>query len=477
VTPFDGVSGIRRESWTRAVMRFELAAIAIVVMIRLPALIGVKCLALSALWMVGEAIVAGPTREGSSPSWRAMAFVGLLWAGGGVTFLQVLERPFLPVCLFSFGAFLLGAGVVEGAGRLVLLYGAAGGLALLIGEIACGGGAGYPGFGSLLGGWDIEVTEKGTGRKVGNEYTVPDAARGWAGRPDSTVRWRSVYEARLVFDAMYTISKEGTRETPAAGQDVTENLVLLGDSIAFGQGLNDDETIGARLQEALGGRCRVSNLALIGYGPHQALATLEEGLDRKIVEPNLPVRAVYYAAFDLMRAAGRRHWDTAGPCYRLDPDGVLRFKGSFQDWRPARFFGLLNKSMLIRSILSNRVTRKSDMDLFVAILRRADALVRERWGSGLLVILWARADEKYFGETVALLRKAGVRTLTVQEAVAGTGRTEAQFRIPIDGHPSADGQIMIAQAVLKMLEPEKMAHSGNAGLPEGLAAEAAKRGQ
>ena len=77
---------------------------------------------------------------------------------------------------------------------------------------------------------------------------------GYAAFPDRQVRaWKTVGEER-VYDAVYGISPEGIRVTPgdSARPDEGQTFVFFGGSYAFGEGLNDDETLPFYFASALG---------------------------------------------------------------------------------------------------------------------------------------------------------------------------------------------------------------------------------
>jgi hypothetical protein len=57
-------------------------------------------------------------------------------------------------------------------------------------------------------------------------------------------------------------------------------ILVLGDSMLFGHGLDFSETFGAKLEEALGGRYAVLNFAVQGYGTDQAYLLLQRLFDR-----------------------------------------------------------------------------------------------------------------------------------------------------------------------------------------------------
>jgi hypothetical protein len=95
---------------------------------------------------------------------------------------------------------------------------------------------------------------------------------GWEPRPGAGY----VSEGKRV-----TINERGYRGrlVPRERQPATTRVVLVGDSVAFGLEVDDDETY-ASLLDARDNGIDVVNLAVQGYGPGQSLLRLErEGLD------------------------------------------------------------------------------------------------------------------------------------------------------------------------------------------------------
>lgn len=97
--------------------------------------------------------------------------------------------------------------------------------------------------------------------------------------------WRGRAGASLVLEgAKVTLNAHGYRgrELPPRRPGGARRVVVIGDSIAFGLGVADDETF-AHLLDARTNGFEVANLGVMGYGPEQELLVLlNEGL------PQLP---------------------------------------------------------------------------------------------------------------------------------------------------------------------------------------------
>ncbi len=101
---------------------------------------------------------------------------------------------------------------------------------------------------------------------------VYSAVYGWALRPNWHGEWKN--------GKTFSVNAAGYRgralAEPRAGR---RRVLILGDSIAFGAGVDDRETFAQRLQ-SVGSGFEVANLSVSGYGTDQELRQLEqEGFD------------------------------------------------------------------------------------------------------------------------------------------------------------------------------------------------------
>jgi len=93
-------------------------------------------------------------------------------------------------------------------------------------------------------------------------------------------------EAEALFRYLYTIDGDGYRLTlPVVASSY--RIPIVGDSVAFGAGVNDEETVASHLQRAIGDRVRVINTGVGSYTGRQALewarVFAEEGRNRALV--------------------------------------------------------------------------------------------------------------------------------------------------------------------------------------------------
>jgi lysophospholipase L1-like esterase len=105
-------------------------------------------------------------------------------------------------------------------------------------------------------------------------------------------------------DIIYNFNKEGFRDKNYNPYSKGLNVILLGDSVAFGLGVNQSRIYSALLSNKLNGNpiqnVNIINFAIPGYGGNEQLAVLEKiGLDYR---PNLVILNFYMNDyFDALR--------------------------------------------------------------------------------------------------------------------------------------------------------------------------------
>jgi len=139
---------------------------------------------------------------------------------------------------------------------------------------------------------------------------------GYVGLPD--VRWLAPWGKLVTQNARGERGPEVAYERGPAAR-----VVLLGDSQAWGFGVGDDETLGARLAESLESRGRpgveVVNLGTSGYGIDQSvLAWLVRGRD---YSPDVVVFA-WFALNDLRETASSRSYGVEKPIFLRRQEGL-----------------------------------------------------------------------------------------------------------------------------------------------------------
>jgi lysophospholipase L1-like esterase len=284
------------------------------------------------------------------------------------------------------------------------------------------------------------------------------------------------------FAFTYTTDEHGFRN-PSPWPEHAE-IVVLGDSMAFGYGVDDEEAWTALLADRLPGK-RIINLGLIGAAPQQYFRIYQTF--GQALRPDL-VLLCLFPGNDLGDAGRFEDWLQAGS------------PGSFAVWRkgaPARqgLRDLLEQSYLVmllrdaRKRAASQLTGKtidlpdggrlqlapaiyaSNQDLarpdhpnfrlVVDAVARTQALAA-RGGSGFLVLLMPTKEEVYLplvddppppstAPFAAYFGATGLPYLDLTPHFQARAREGEQLFFEVDGHPNAAGYRLFAEAVLNYL--------------------------
>ena len=258
--------------------------------------------------------------------------------------------------------------------------------------------------------------------------------------PGTSAVRRVTLDGETLFDVTYTIDADGFRVTPGApdADALAGRLDLFGGSFAFGEGLEDNETLAYHLSRTL--NVEVQNFGIMGGGPHQALAILESEYDTSGTT-NVLLTGPWHAG----RIACRRVWVGGAPRYRLIDgkpvrDGVCPEQGAeplHRALRHSRVFDLAERAYL-------RLHRESSaaalLDLYVAVIGRMAELSDER-GQALIVAYLSAVD--LYGVTIDntdLKRRLAATGATVVDVTLAPSleRLAPEYYLhELDLHPTA----------------------------------------
>ena len=311
--------------------------------------------------------------------------------------------------------------------------------------------------------------------------TIPDPRFGFLFRPNFTGRL-----SRDDLDFTFHTDEHGFRN-PSPWPARTD-VVVVGDSMAFGYGVDDEQAWPRLVAEALPAT-DIINLGLIGAAPQQYLRVLETfGLE---LRPKL-VLFMLFPGNDLHDADTFQRW--------LDADTEL----AYDQWRRAagqprdlgRLRQLLEDSHLVaflrgaRTSLDSAITSSTidfedghrlqlvpallrrdlemaqpgrpEFELVMATIERARAVTRQH-GSEFLVLLMPTKEEVYLpriGEPAppltesfgAALDRRGIGFIDLTRDLQAHARDNAPLFYEIDGHPNAEGYQLLARVVVDHLE-------------------------
>jgi hypothetical protein len=300
--------------------------------------------------------------------------------------------------------------------------------------------------------------------RIGGGYFVPDEVRGYAAEPKVRAHEKVRMGDRLLQDVVYTTNAHGLRIAPhdlvtipavAAGEH--ENVVFFGCSVTVGEGVNDGDTMPWAFETRSGGKYWTYNFGFHGYGPHQMLRILETGLIDKFVPDTPPTTAVYQGLMEhIERSAGNYpavSWGPAAPRYALRQDGTPEYRGPFHASHGSAVFSVLNQSHIFAevapAILGWRRTQ-TDIDLYVAVVKRSKELFEARNGGRFSVVMWSAYDRDY-PVVVERLRQAGIRVFEVHKIIPDIYTADWKYKLNGDEHPNAVTHALIAKFLLEAL--------------------------
>jgi hypothetical protein len=309
--------------------------------------------------------------------------------------------------------------------------------------------------------------------------TLPDPYLGFLYRPHIT-RQISRHELNFTF----TTDEKGFRN-PSPWPERAD-IVVVGDSMAFGYGVDDEQAWVKLVADDLP-ETTIVNLGLIGAGPQQYLRVLESyGLD---LDPKL-VLFMLFPGNDLSDAETFRQWLDAGT------------SASYEDWRIRRgqpdardpLHVVLERSYLVeflhsvrRSLTSPVAASTIELDdgrlqltpelyassmekarpghpvfeMIMASIKEARA-VSSRGGSEFLVLLMPAKEEVYLpllhekpppatAPFAARFEEDGIPYLDLTPPFRAKAREGARLFFEVDGHPNEAGCRLIAEVVLDHL--------------------------
>ena len=276
-----------------------------------------------------------------------------------------------------------------------------------------------------------------------------DSQLGYAPIAGSKVEVKEFHDDQVLYDVIYTIGADDLRQIPGASQAAACKVAFFGGSFAFGEGLNDDQTIPYYFLQASHGGYDGFNFAFGGYGPHQMLRAIETGRMAAIVKrPNL---VIYEAIPDhVRRLAGYDEWDRYGP--RYVPDGSsVRYAGPFHR-HADKLAHLTRRCWTCRYIEAHLRWRRSpaDVTLFTAVVSRARDLIERRYGARFVVVLWDNTGHSE--ELIQQLTAKQITVYRVTEIIPDINTDRSKYVIsPFDQHPDAIANRLIGEYLARKI--------------------------
>ena len=303
---------------------------------------------------------------------------------------------------------------------------------------------------------------------VTGEFSRPDDLLGYVPKENQSATARKWYHDSLVYDVVYTIGSNGLRIAPPTRPGASSGcLLFFGDSITFGEGVNDHESFPYQVGIKTSGEYAIHNFAFSGYGPHQMLANLQSGRVASVAHCT-PSQLIYLVIPEhTERVAGLAVWDKHGPRFKLDTDGAVHREGNFDD--PVRLFGPWTEPRWLQEKFDRFLTwqkffgrgRKGgprELALLIAIIRQSARTAKARYpGSKFDVVLWDGSDNERVRAIEAELTASDIPVHRITAAIPDFRANWRQYVLSEhDLHPNPRQHEKLAEYVaLHILKDEK----------------------
>jgi len=270
-------------------------------------------------------------------------------------------------------------------------------------------------------------------------YSGPRVNLGWGPQHAGVFHHKKIdgRTGAVIYEVDYTVDENLNRQMMSSTTGPT--IAFFGDSMTFGTGVNDADTLPQAFADATDRRYRVLNFAIPGYGPQQYLRALETDMYRRFLgEPRLFV--LLTAPWHAERSNCSESYVWYAPRYALQ-QGVPVYQGRCADYWMQHVRLLWTRTAIYNTFVKPAFggPTAADIDLYVDILIRAGQLAREQYGVPTL-ILFLKNDE--------YLRRAGTTDRQIMQRLRDGGLLVVDadldakdfpgqlLGIPGDGHPT-----------------------------------------
>lgn len=290
-----------------------------------------------------------------------------------------------------------------------------------------------------LGGFATTYKERGSWARVGE--------LGWRpARPGPIHEKKIAANGDLVYDVVNTIDENLTRKVVSAPEGPT--VVFFGDSMTFGAGLNDTETLPQAFADLTDRKFRVLNLAVTAYGPQQFLRALENGEHDRLIGKDPRLFIMLTAPWHAGRTSCKERNTWYAPRYVFE-NGALVYKGSCSEAASGLYGSaraLLRSTEAFHYFFETRELpiEEADIEHYVAVFGRIGEIAKQKYGVPVLLLYLPDAfgTERYrlgsaYGnaQIVEKLRATGVTVAEVALPDPKNYPGQPLF-IPGDGHPT-----------------------------------------
>lgn len=207
--------------------------------------------------------------------------------------------------------------------------------------------------------------------------------------------------------------KDGLRLSPVSEGKRDKFAVFFGDSLTFGEGVNDTETFPYYFGD-FAPEYRPYNFGVPGGSVQNMYYRLSTEDLNEIIKETSGIGVYWYFGFHTMRLAGAMPyfniWVDKTACYEMEA-GSLVYKGSFREAHPKRsmLYDLLYMSRTCRYAGLNLPLRPSpkDFDRAAIMLLESAQLFKEQFPESIFIVMFMHYEE-YYQPIMEYLRSQGI---------------------------------------------------------------------
>lgn len=295
--------------------------------------------------------------------------------------------------------------------------------------------------------------------RVNKSFDIPDNQPysrfelGYLPAKDTIITDTFLFNGDTSFHVHYNFDEYSKRITPVLNDNPQEYALFFGCSIAFGYGLNDEETLPFFYQRY--GNIASYNFAYNGQGTNHMLARFEFNyLREQVKEKN---GAAYYVFFEdhIQRAIGTMHrytsWLHDAPYYQKKGGQIKRNK-NFKEGRP--FLSWLYETLYQSSILEYfsidfplKITR-DHIETVALMVKESKNLYAKQFGNdNFYVVLLPLSGEssENLVTFVDIIKGLGIKIIDLRQHLV----YDDTYSLKGDPHPNAQFNEIIAKALFE----------------------------
>jgi hypothetical protein len=299
-----------------------------------------------------------------------------------------------------------------------------------------------------------EHLEEGqSGNSIDVDFHQRDALLGYKPAPNRRLVSKMMLSGRQIYSVTYSTNAHGWRVSPvSAGRKADRFVLFFGCSFTFGQGLQDDQTLPFYAGQLASGY-RPYNFGVMGYGPQQMLALLQDGSIKREVGEKEGILIYVFIDDHMNRLIGSRYVvQTLGkhmPYFYLDSNGNLQRKGSFASGRPGLtlLFWFLQRSAIATYFQIGMVDPigTDEFDLMAKVLVESRAAFSRLFSTDRFYVLIYPGSRRG-KRLMPYFEKSQIRFMDYSNLF---DPTDEDLHIEGDPHPTAKAHRLVAKQLTR----------------------------